>query len=224
MPSAPAAPDPTLPVGDPALPADPTLPIGDPALPAPGLVVIAPANPTTPPLELALDRPLAGAVTVPFPVAVGASDSGAPEDYEVVSEPVAIEQPADPYARKLGSGYALMPEPSTDRPGDAPQPPSPPGAAPPAVPAPGTAETTTPSGQGDPGPLPGGTGLPAPNALPPAPGSGSGNMNSANGPSGAVAWIPSLYLVIPTAGDDPIRGPLQHQHSAVSADPGSSPD
>jgi hypothetical protein len=30
--------------------------------------------------------------------------------------------------------------------------------------------------------------------------------------------------VIPTAGAEPIRGPLQHVHSAVAADPGSSPD
>ena len=39
-----------------------------------------------------------------------------------------------------------------------------------------------------------------------------------------AAWLPSPYLVIPTAGADPIRGPLQHVHSVDAADPGSSPD
>ena len=45
-----------------------------------------------------------------------------------------------------------------------------------------------------------------------------------NGPAGAAAWLPSLYLFIPTAVADPIRGPLQNAHSAFAADPGSSPD
>jgi hypothetical protein len=72
-------------------------------------------------------------------------------------------------------------------------------------------------------PLPNGTGLPAPNALPAAPGSGSGNTLS-SGLGSAAAWLPNQYLVIPTAGAEPIRGPLQHVHSAVAADPGSSPD
>ncbi|WP_326957779.1 MULTISPECIES: hypothetical protein [unclassified Arthrobacter] len=73
-------------------------------------------------------------------------------------------------------------------------------------------------------PWPNGTGLPAPDALPAAPGSGSGNTLSSGGPASGAAWLPSPYLVIPTAGTDPISGPLQHVHSAVAADPGSSPD
>ncbi|WP_224049863.1 hypothetical protein [Arthrobacter sp. NicSoilB4] len=86
--------------------------------------------------------------------------------------------------------------------------------------------STAPPAPGNdrPGPWPQGTGLPAPNALPAAPGSGSGTTLSSGGPGSAAAWLPSQYLVIPTAGAEPIRGPLQHVHSAVAADPGSSPD
>jgi hypothetical protein len=95
--------------------------------------------------------------------------------------------------------------------------------APPAGSAPGGTEPAAP-GNDRPSPWPQGTGLPAPNALPAAPGSGSGTTLSSGGPGCAAAWLPSQYLVIPTAGAEPIRGPLQHVHSAVAADPGSSPD
>ena len=42
-------------------------------------------------------------------------------------------------------------------------------------------------------------------------------------PRGRLPGFPACTLLTPT-GADPIRGPLQHAHSAVSADPGSSPD
>lgn len=99
-----------------------------------------------------------------------------------------------------------------------------PGSAPPAGSAPGGTAPEAPDGKERPGPWPNGTGLPTPNALPAAPGSGSANTLTSGGPGSAAAWLPSQYLVIPTAGTEPIRGPLQHVHSAVAADPGSSPD
>ena len=98
------------------------------------------------------------------------------------------------------------------------------GSAPPAGATPEGTVPPAPAGDDSPTPWPNGTGLPAPDALPAAPGSGSGNTASAGGPAGGAAWLPSAYLVIPTAGADAIRGPLQHVHSAVAADPGSSPD
>ncbi|KUM37066.1 hypothetical protein AR539_07010 [Arthrobacter sp. EPSL27] len=98
------------------------------------------------------------------------------------------------------------------------------GSAPPAGSAPGGTAPEAPEGKERPGPWPNGTGLPAPNALPAAPGSGSANTLTSGGPGSAAAWLPSQYLVIPTSGSEPIRGPLQHVHSAVAADPGSSPD
>ncbi|HEX9227612.1 MAG TPA: hypothetical protein VF885_13320 [Arthrobacter sp.] len=98
------------------------------------------------------------------------------------------------------------------------------GSAPPQEAAPGESAPPAPSGKDRPGPMPNGTGLPAPNALPAAPGSGTGNTVSSGGPGCGAAWLPNQYLVIPTAGAEPIRGPLQHVHSADAADPGSSPD
>ena len=98
------------------------------------------------------------------------------------------------------------------------------GAAPPVEPPAGTGEPQAPSGNPGPSPWHGGTGLPVPDALPPAPGSGSGSGHSANGPTGTAAWMPSLFFCLPTIGADPIGGPLQHEYSAVCADPGSSPD
>jgi hypothetical protein len=99
-----------------------------------------------------------------------------------------------------------------------------PGSTPPQEKAPGEPAPPAPSGKHRPGPMPNGTGLPAPNALPAAPGSGTGNTVSSGGPGCGAAWLPNQYLVIPTAGAEPIRGPLQHVHSADAADPGSSPD
>ncbi|MGO4806584.1 hypothetical protein AB4089_15825 [Arthrobacter sp. 2MCAF15] len=98
------------------------------------------------------------------------------------------------------------------------------GAAPPAEPPAGTGEPPAPAGNPGPSPWHGGTGLPVPDALPPAPGSGSGSGHTANGPTGTAAWMPSLFFSLPTTGADPISGPLQHEYSAVCADPGSSPD
>ncbi|WCI09571.1 hypothetical protein PJ267_08600 [Arthrobacter sp. OVS8] len=96
------------------------------------------------------------------------------------------------------------------------------GSAPPQETAPGETAPPAPSGKDRPGPMPNGTGLPAPNALPAAPGSSTGNTVSSGGPGSGAAWLPNQYLVIPTAGAEPIRGPLQHVHSADAADPGSS--
>ncbi|MCB5274204.1 hypothetical protein BJG92_01733 [Arthrobacter sp. SO5] len=232
LPAVPVLPDPGLPVIDPALPAAPGLPVPVPVpVPIPELVVIPAADPVI----LPLDPGLAGG-TAALPMA-SAGVTGAPAtaaDCGVVSVAapvaVAIEQPStaegrlEPYSRMANSGYAPAPDPSADQLAGAQQASTAPPAAPPVLPAGGAGDTKPPAGHDDPNPWHGGTGLPAPNALPAAPGSGSGNMHSSNGPSGAAAWIPNLYLVIPTAGADAIRGPLQHEHSAVSADPGSSPD
>ncbi|WP_144674192.1 hypothetical protein [Arthrobacter sp. U41] len=98
------------------------------------------------------------------------------------------------------------------------------GSAPPQEAAPAETAPPAPSGNDRPGPMPNGTGLPTPNALPAAPGSGTGNTASSGGPGCGAAWLPNQYLVIPTAGAEPVRGPLQHVHSADAADPGSSPD
>ena len=96
----------------------------------------------------------------------------------------------------------------------------------PAAPRPAGEGTPTVPGGGDngSGPRGGDTGLPAPVTLPATPGSGSGSGSTSSGPSGAAAWTPGAFLLIPPTGTDPISGPLQHVHPAVAADPGSSPD
>ncbi|MCB5282214.1 hypothetical protein BJQ89_01970 [Arthrobacter sp. ES1] len=89
---------------------------------------------------------------------------------------------------------------------------------------PGAKAPHSPAGQAPHAPFHNEKNLPTPTALPAAPGSGSGNTISSGGPSSGAAWLPSLYLIIPTAAAEPIRGPLQHAHPAAAADPGSSPD
>ncbi|MGO4192079.1 hypothetical protein AB4Y67_10460 [Arthrobacter sp. YAF17] len=216
--------DPTLASTDPTTPAaepvpEPTVPAVTDPLPAEPVTVPAPSTDPTG-LDLAL---LDVAVPAPAPADTPvAPDSGAPADcqdstsalpelHEATSAPDYLAYGSTPYLSALKADTWLT--------GDGQQ-----TSAPPAGSAPGGTAPPAPGGNDHPGPWPQGTGLPAPNALPAAPGSGSGSAFSSGGPGSAAAWLPSQYLVIPTAGAEPIRGPLQHVHSAVAADPGSSPD
>lgn len=239
------APMPTPPATHPAL--DPTLPVIDPRLPVP-----VPANPkVTDPL---VTDPLQAGPVVPDGIATAgpAVPDGTLRDVVLKVEPVLpapVSVPPDPLgaasqtppdckatAEALAGVQGPSPAPGTELFGSAlylpalasPVHPTAPGVAPASLPpagsGPGGTAPLAPTHHNDPSPWPNGTGLPAPNALPAAPGSGSGNTVSAGGPGGGAAWLPSPYLVIPTGGADPIRGPLQHVHSAVAADPGSSPD
>jgi hypothetical protein len=204
------------------------LPVVDPAITLPDPLSPLAGDPAVVP-----DLPAASTPGPPPKAAVTAGESsGSPPGSAAASEAAAAlaaegpstEYVADPNAGGLpplyvpppGSHGALFADavPNSGEP-----------AAPPNAPAPGGAGAPLPSGTGGPGPRHGGTGLPAPDALPPAPGSGSGTGNGqSNGPMGTAAWIPSLGFYLPTTDADPTRGPLQHAPSAVSADPGSSPD
>ncbi|WP_226762006.1 hypothetical protein [Arthrobacter sp. SO3] len=240
------APTPTPVVTDPAL--DLTLPVIDPALPVPApadplvtdplvtdplqAVPVVPvgvetAGPAVPDLAV-LDMVVAVDAVLPAPVGAPPDPVGAasetPPDCKVTAEALAVVQGASPAPGTEFFGSALY-LPALDSipvhlsgTGQAST------SVPPAGSAPGGTAPPAPTGHNNPSPWPNGTGLPAPNALPAAPGSGSGNTVSSGGPGGGAAWLPSPYLVIPTTGADPISGPLQHVHSADAADPGSSPD
>lgn len=81
-----------------------------------------------------------------------------------------------------------------------------------------------PAPKGNEGPRQNSPTLPAPDSLPAGPGSGSSAGQSLNGPVGTAACLPGLYFYLRATAAGPIHGPLQHAYSAVSADPGSSPD
>jgi hypothetical protein len=217
-PAAPAAPVPAAPVPDPGG----ALPLGTPVSPLPGNTVSVPDH-CCPSSVVAPPGPAVAA-----PEAAGSTpDVGIVQEAEAAREPLGSQARAESppsYLRSLsfrppGSAAILTP----DRPFTAGVPGS--VAADPAAPSvPDGGGTQAPSGPVGPSPWHEGTGLPAPNALPGAPGSGSGSGPSPTNPAGTAAWIPSLYFYLPTTGAGPIRGPLQHEYSAVSADPGSSPD
>lgn len=239
-----AVPDAAVPVPDPAAPMDPVLavpdpdgvlPVADPAILLPDPVDAGVSEPLHPLVE---DLPTAPGLSdtsnpvwpseaaVPSGVTSGPPPHSAPAQETTAWKPASTGQPADAGTRSLpplyvpppGSYPALLAEKpvASGGPGSG-------AAAPTGTPAVGG--ETVPSGNDGTGPLPGGPQLPAPEAaLPAAPGSGSSSGQSSSGPSGTAAWLPSLYFYLPTTGADPIRGPLQHAASAVSADPGSSPD
>ena len=196
----------------------------DPLLAGPTLTdVVPPTEPAVPDLGL-----LDAVVLSPTPVAVPpdlvpALESDVPADCNVTEDRLtALQEPAPaPDLEVFGTPVYLTALDTAVLPRADGQPA---GSAPPAGATPEGTVPPAPAGKDSPTPWPNGTGLPAPDALPAAPGSGSGNTASSGGPAGGAAWLPSPYLVIPTAGADPIRGPLQHVHSAVAADPGSSPD
>jgi len=220
----------TAPVTVPTLPAiEPTpsaeTPVPEPAdlavtdpLPAEPVTVLAPSTAPIGPDQAVLDV----ALPAPPDTAVVASESEAPADCQVSHETLPDPQEAtsaSSYEAYYGGALylsALNVDPRLTEDGQHTT-------APPAGSAPGGTAPPAP-GNDRPSPWPQGTGLPAPNALPAAPGSGSGTTLSSGGPGCAAAWLPSQYLVIPTTGAEPIRGPLQHVHSADAADPGSSPD
>lgn len=184
--------------------------------------VVPPTEPTVPDLGL-----LDAVVLTPGPVAVPAdlvptAGSDVPADCTVTEDRLtALQEPAPaPDIEVFGTPVYLPALDTAVRPSAE----QPAGSAPPAGATPEGTVPPAPTGNDSPTPWPNGTGLPAPDALPAAPGSGSGNTTASGGPAGGAAWLPSPYLVMPTAGADPIRGPLQHVHSAVAADPGSSPD
>lgn len=58
----------------------------------------------------------------------------------------------------------------------------------------------------------------------PPPGSGAGNGQSSGGPFASAAWLTSPFEHVPPAGLLPVNGPLQHIHSPIALEPGSSPD
>lgn len=99
-----------------------------------------------------------------------------------------------------------------------------PAGVPPTSSSPDGSKSPSPVGKTPRTPLPTGKDLPGPDALPAAPGSGSGKSISSGGQCSGAAWLPSLYLITPTAAAEPVRGPLQHAYSAAAADRGSSPD
>ncbi|MFE4837221.1 hypothetical protein ACFRAU_21405 [Arthrobacter sp. NPDC056691] len=70
----------------------------------------------------------------------------------------------------------------------------------------------------------GGDNAPTPEALLPAPASGSGSGTTSGGPSASAAWLNSPFEYLPLMGFVPASGPLQHVPSPVAIDPGSSPD
>jgi hypothetical protein len=230
----PVAPVPAAPVPDPAPVADPAdpvapvpdpggaLPLGTPVSPLPGSTVSAPDH-FSPSSVVAPPGPAAA----PPEAAGSTTDVGIVDEAEAAREPLGSQARAESppsYLRNLSfppPGYAAILAP--DRPFSAGVPGSV-GADPSAPSVPDGGGAQAPSGPVGPSPWHEGTGLPAPNALPGAPGSGSGSGPSPTNPAGTAAWIPSLYLYLPTTGAGPIRGPLQHEYSAVSADPGSSPD
>jgi hypothetical protein len=244
----PAVPEPGLPVRDPMPPAaDPAAPVPDPTpaadpadpaapVPDPGgaLPLVTPVSPLPGNTVSVPDHCCPSSVVAPpgpavaAPEAAGSTpDVGIVQEAEAAREPLGSQARAESppsYLRNLsfrppGSAAILTP----DRPFTAGVPGS--VAADPAAPSvPDGGGTQAPSGPVGPSPWHEGTGLPAPNALPGAPGSGSGSGPSPTNPAGTAAWIPSLYFYLPTTGAGPIRGPLQHEYSAVSADPGSSPD
>ena len=222
------APDPAAPVPDPTAPAADSPPVPDPggALP-----VLTPVNPLPEATVSQPDPPGPDSIAEPAGSALAAPEAhGSPTVAGVVDE-AARQQLASPARAQSGPVYrasvSFRPPGSTailtfDTPFTAGIPGS--GAADPAAPSAPGGGTQTPSGPVEPSPWHEGTGLPAPNALLGSPGSGSGNGQSPTNPAGTAAWIPSLYFCLPTTGDGPIHGPLQHECSAVSADPGSSPD
>jgi hypothetical protein len=230
-------PEPTPPAADPAAPVpEPTPPAADPAAPVPdpgvALPVVTPVGPlpgSTVPMP---DPPCPGSVGAPAGSTVAApEDAGSPTAAGIVNEAVLQPLASHPQAKsRLGYlGSASFPPPgsaanvTSGKPLRGGVPGS--GAADPAAPsAPDGGGAPAPSGPVGPSPWHEGTGLPAPNALPGAPGSGSGSGHSPTSPAGTAAWIPSLYFYLPTMDADPIRGPLQHEYSAVCADLGSSPD
>lgn len=245
---APASDPAAAPATDPAFPApasDPAAaPATDPAAPAPApdssltlagatLPLAGPASPT--PERLNPGAP---------PVLRDVSPPGPPSESATVPDrasaplpgsAVAIETAAGPRASVAGyarAGVRALPPLYVPPPGSYPallaaKPvasggPGPGTTVPTQAPAQG--DDGAPSGKDRKGPLHGDPGVPAPDALPAAPGLGSGNGQSTNGPSGTAAWLPSLYFYLPNTAAGPIRGPLQQAHSAASADPGSSPD
>ncbi|MCU1564532.1 MAG: hypothetical protein JWN05_2911 [Arthrobacter sp.] len=225
----------TAPVPDPAAPVpDPTPPAADsPPVPDPGgaLPVLTPVNPLPEATVSQPDPPGPGSIAEPAGSALAAPEAhGSPTAAGVVDEAARqqLAQAAGENSRPVyRAGVSFRPPGSAailtfDTPFTAGILGS--GAADPAAPSAPGGGTQTPSGPVGPSPWNEGTGLPAPNALLGSPGSGSGNGQSPTNPAGTAAWIPSLYFCLPTTGDGPIHGPLQHECSAVSADPGSSPD
>ena len=244
-------PGPSLPVAEPVT--RPTAPVATPSptatapIPTPSPTATKPAKPaTTDPLPA--ESPVKNAASsgkpaVPGQALLEAVIPAAPPPAPVAAPPHPVPA-AEPHVRtdcKVTKGHLTAlreraPAPDVEVFGTplylaAPAPAARPkadglqtGSAPPAGAIPNGTVPPAPARDDSPAPLPNGTGLPAPDALPAAPGSASGNTVASGGPGGGAAWLPSSYLVIPTAGADPIRGPLQHVHSAVAADPGSSPD
>jgi hypothetical protein len=231
-------PDPAATAPDPTLPAvDPVLPVSDPALVppvvGPAIVVPDPLGPLAGDPAAAPDLPAASTPAPPPEASVTSGEKSGSLSGSAAANEAAAALPPERLSTEYLAGASegglpplYVPPPGTygalfaDALPNSGEP-----AAPPAAPVPGSAGAPLPSGTDGPGPLHGDTGLPAPDALPPAPGSGSGSgTGHSNGPTGTAAWIPSVCFYLPTTGADPIRGPLQHAPSAVSADPGSSPD
>lgn len=237
-----AAPDPAPPA-DPASPADPALPADPDGTPGPALPATTPdASPDGNPGETGEPGTETGGVGSDGAHADQHHPAGsaAPPSDEKSQEPPQLDAPAPVAAQPTAvaadhedvqwrppPSYYLAPQPVAARhmAGSA--------ASSPADPTGRTPGTATTDDGGAPVPAPpkpspwhGGTGLPAPEALPPASGSGSavGSGHSAHGPGGVVEWMPGLLLPLPVTGADPICGPLQRGESAASADPGSSPD
>jgi hypothetical protein len=228
----PAAPVPAAPVPEPTPPAaDPGAPVPDPGVALPVVTPVGPLPGSTVPMP---DSPCPGSVAAPAGSTVTApEDAGSPTAAGTVNEAKTVLQPLASHPQaKSRLGYlrsASFPPPgsaanvTSGNPLRAGVPGS--GAADPAAPsAADGGGAPAPSGPVGPSPWHEGTGLPAPNALPGAPGSGSGGGHSPTSPAGTAAGIPSLYFYLPTMDADPIRGPLQHEYSAVCADLGSSPD
>ena len=215
-------PDGVLPVVDPS---DPAIPLPDGS----GLAAPDPSDPTPadPTPDAAVPDPSVPEPQAEATAAPGESSGPLPGTSTAQGDkPVTAQRPARAltpalpplYVPPAGSYPALLaentvaigvPGPGATTPAGIP-------AAPGNVGAPGGSDGT--------GPLHGNPGPPAPDALPAAPGSGPGSGQSTNGPTGTAAWLPSLYFYLPTMGAELIGGPLQHAYSAVSADPGSSPD
>lgn len=211
----PAAPAPADPATTDPLPAEPPVKNAvSPAKPA----VPGPARPVA---DLAAVSPPAAVAVPPHPVPT--AEPAVPTDCNVTKGRLTAlrERAPAPDVEVFGTAlYLAAPDPAVRPRADNLQT----GSAPPSGAIPNGTIPPAPARDDSPTPLPNGTDLPAPDALPAAPGAGSGNTISSGGPAGGAAWLPSSYLVIPTAGADPISGPLQHVHSAVAADPGSSPD
>lgn len=239
------------PSSDPAPVADPAVPVtapdtgaGDlpavPSAPEPAPPVSGSVPGTVPPATPPAVVPVPVVVPVVVPGQVGAGPaplvpprktvavSPASADPLLKQSPAAVDRPRGLQAVYPAAGHGYVPSLTLP---DVPARGSLPGALAagnrtPASPrSTGDGAPAAPTGGNDaPRPRGGDTGLPAPAALPPTPGSGSGSGSTSSGPSGAAAWTPSAFFLIPPMGTDPISGPLQHVHPAVAADPGSSPD